>query len=307
MTTTALTPSFSALPVPAEDGFKRYLMDIRRFPVLSAEEELRLARKFAEEGDIKAAHQLVTSHLRLVAKIAFGFRNYGLPVADLIAEGNIGLMRAVKKFEPERGFRLSTYAMCWIKASITEYVLQSWSLVKIGTAAAQKKLFFNLRRMKEALGVSEMAELEPAHAASIAKTLDVSPADVVTMNRRLFGRDSSLNQPVRSESAVERQDLLADEEMDVETRLADHQESQRGLAWLRQGLGVLDKRERHIIEQRRLQDEPVTLEDLAAEYGISRERVRQIEVKAFEKLKKAVLLQAQPSQARALPCPPLSV
>ncbi|TAN55032.1 MAG: RNA polymerase sigma factor RpoH, partial [Rhodospirillales bacterium] len=268
---------------------------------LSAEEELRLARKFADEGDIKAAHSLVTSHLRLVAKIAFGYKNYGLPVADLIAEGNIGLMRAVKKFEPERGFRLATYAMWWIKASITEYVLQSWSLVKIGTAAAQKKLFFNLRRLKGALGVSDTAELEPKHAASIAKTLDVTPSEVVTMNRRLFGRDTSLNLPVRADSEIERQDLLADEGDDIETRLAERQESQRGLAWLREGLGVLDERERHIIEKRRLLDEPATLEDLAAGYGISRERVRQIEVKAFEKLKKAVLNRAASNRPDSLP------
>lgn len=297
MASTALTlPSFQL--VPAEDGLKRYLQDIRRFPILSAEEEYMLAKRFADHGDVKAAHQLVTSHLRLVAKIAFGFKNYGLPMADLIAEGNIGLMHAVKKFEPERGFRLATYAMWWIKASITEYVLQSWSLVKIGTAAAQKKLFFNLKRLKGELGVADQADLEPKHVEAIAKKLDVSRNDVVTMNRRIFGRDSSLNQPVRADSDIERQDLLADDAPDIEDSLAERQESRLGKAWLKAGLEVLDERERHIIRERRLKDVPATLEELAEGYGISRERVRQIETKAFEKLKKAVL-----GHAGALPSP----
>ncbi|MDK9720469.1 MAG: RNA polymerase sigma factor RpoH [Rhodospirillales bacterium] len=297
----AATLALSAsLPLPAEDGLKRYLRDIRRFPVLTVEEEYMLAKRLAEHGDVDAAHRLVTSHLRLVAKIAYGFKNYGLPMADLIAEGNIGLMRAVKKFEPERGFRLATYAMWWIKASITEHVLQSWSLVKIGTAAAQKKLFFNLKRMKQALGVSDQADLEPSHVKSIAEKLDVSQNDVVTMNRRLFGRDSSLNLPVRTDSDLERQDLLADEADDPEMLVAGRQERRQGLAWLKSGLAVLDERERHVIAERRLKDDPSTLEELAAHFGISRERVRQIEVKAFDKLKKAVL-----GSARALPAPTL--
>jgi RNA polymerase sigma-32 factor len=305
MTMSALA---TALPVvlptlPAEDGLKRYLRDIRHFPVLTAEEEYMLAKRFADHGDVKAAHQLVTSHLRLVAKIAFGFKNYGLPMADMIAEGNIGLMRAVKKFEPERGFRLATYAMWWIKASITEYILQSWSLVKVGTAAAQKKLFFNLKRLKTSLGLAEQAELEPRHVQSIAEKLDVSQSDVTTMNRRLFARDTSLNLPVRTDSDIERQDLLADDSLDPESMLAEKQERHRGLSWLKSGLDVLDERERRIIGERRLKDNPATLEDLALEFGVSRERVRQIEVKAFEKLKRAVLAQAKTPQAIALPMP----
>ncbi|CAA6605430.1 RNA polymerase sigma factor RpoH [Rhodospirillaceae bacterium LM-1] len=301
MTTDALRLPIS-LAAPAPDGLKRYLQDIRRFPVLSAEEEYMLAKRLTEHGDIDAAHRLVTSHLRLVAKIAFGFKNYGLPVADLIAEGNIGLMRAVKKFEPERGFRLATYAMWWIRASITEYVLQSWSLVKIGTAAAHKKLFFNLKRIKASLGLADQADIEPAQALEIASKLDVSASEVQTMNRRLFGRDTSLNAPVRMDSVVERQDLLEDETEDAESRLSQRQETSRGLAWLKSGLDLLDERERHIISERRLRDEPQTLEALAAEYGISRERVRQIEAKAFEKLKKAVL-----GSARALPSSALAL
>lgn len=301
MASTALTLPMAQL-VPTGDGFKRYLQEIRRFPVLSHEEEYALAKRFSEQGDVGAAHKLVTSHLRLVAKIAFGFKNYGLPMADLISEGNIGLMQAVKKFEPERGFRLATYAMWWIKAAITEYVLQSWSLVKIGTAAAQKKLFFNLKRLKGELGVADQSDLEPLHVAQIAAKLDVSENDVVTMNRRLFGRDSSLNQPVKAESQIERQDLLADESQDVESDVAQRQETQQGLGWLKSGLTVLDERERRIIAERRLKDEPATLEALGEEFGISRERVRQIETKAFEKLKKAVL-----SQANALPRQALAV
>ncbi|MBF0268409.1 MAG: RNA polymerase sigma factor RpoH [Alphaproteobacteria bacterium] len=301
MTTDALNLPIS-LAAPAPDGLRRYLQDIRRFPVLTAGEEYMLAKRLNEHGDIDAAHRLVTSHLRLVAKIAFGFKNYGLPVADLIAEGNIGLMRAVKKFEPERGFRLATYAMWWIRASITEYVLQSWSLVKIGTAAAHKKLFFNLKRIKTSLGLSDQADIEPAQALEIANKLEVSASEVQTMNRRLFGRDTSLNAPVRMDSVVERQDLLEDETEDAETMLSQRQETSRGLAWLKSGLELLDERERHIISERRLRDEPQTLEALAAEYGISRERVRQIEAKAFEKLKKAVI-----GSAHALPSPALAL
>jgi RNA polymerase sigma-32 factor len=293
-----------ALPlISSEDGLKRYLQEIRRFPVLTPEEEYELAKRLADHGDIKAAHRLVTSHLRLVAKIAYGFRNYGLPMADMIAEGNIGLMRAVKKFEPERGFRLATYAMWWIKASITEYILQSWSLVKIGTAAAQKKLFFNLKRLKAGLGVADHAELEPAQAKAIANKLEVSEKEVLTMNRRLFGRDSSLNVPVRADTDIERQDLLADDCLDPEAAMSESQERRQGLAWLKSGLNVLDEREKRIIAERRLRDNPTTLEELAAEFGVSRERVRQIEVKAFEKLKKAVLSSAQHLKPDALPMP----
>ncbi len=278
-----------ALPVLQEDGLRAYLQAIRRFPLLSPEEELELAQRFRADGDLNAAHRLVTSHLRLVAKIAYGFRNYGLPMADLISEGNIGLMKAVKKFEPERGFKLATYAMWWIKASITEYVLQSWSLVKLGTSAAQKKLFFNLRRLKSGLNLVEGQQLSPGEIEGVARKLGVSASEVTAMEQRLSARDSSLNSPVRMDSEVERQDLLVDETPNPEDSLSGRQESQRGMLLLQQGMKVLDERERRIIAQRRLKDEPATLEDLASEFGISRERVRQIEVKAFAKLQKHVL------------------
>ena len=271
-------------------GMNRYLAEIRKFPLLKPEEEYMLAKRWQEHEDPQAATKLVTSHLRLVAKIAMGYRGYGLPVAELIAEGNIGLMQGVKKFEPERGFRLATYAMWWIKASIQEYILRSWSLVKIGTTAAQKKLFFNLRRMKGKLAAIEDGDLHPDDVKKIATDLGVPEDDVVQMNRRMAkGGDTSLNAPLREDGEGEWQDWLADDGPSQETVAADKQEADIRHDLLREALLTLNERERHILTQRRLIDEPQTLEDLSQEYGISRERVRQIEVRAFEKLQKEMI------------------
>ncbi len=270
-----------------ERGLASYLREIRAFPLLSAEEEYMLAKRLADYGDSTAAHRLVTSHLRLVAKIAVGYRHYGLPIADLVSEGNVGLMRAVKKFDPEKGFRLSTYAMWWIKASLNEFVLNSWSLVKIGTVAAQKKVFFNLRRIKARLRLLDAGEMTPENVATIAKELDVSENDVISMNRRLGGRDSSLNVPM-GESGIEAMSLLADETDDQETTLAHHQEMSRGQTLIASALETLTQREREIFTERRLRDEPVTLEELGQRYGVSRERIRQIEGKAFDKVRSVV-------------------
>jgi RNA polymerase sigma-32 factor len=272
----------------ADAGLVRYLDTIKRFPMLEANEEYMLAKRWHEHGEVDAAHQLVTSHLRLVAKVAIGFRHYGLPVSDLISEGNIGLMRAVKKFEPDRGFRLATYALWWIKAAITEYVLNSWSLVKIGTAATQKKLFFNLRRIKLKLKTSDSGDLTPAETKRIAADLGVSANDVRDMNRRMAGRDASLNTPTDLEGDAEWQDSLIDATPSQEAKLGDHQEAAYGSKLLSQGMENLTDRERHIIVERRLKEPPATLETLADEYGISRERVRQIEVRAFAKLQDSV-------------------
>jgi RNA polymerase sigma-32 factor len=272
----------------ADAGLVRYLDTIKRFPMLEANEEYMLAKRWHEHGEVDAAHRLVTSHLRLVAKVAIGFRHYGLPVSDLISEGNIGLMRAVKKFEPDRGFRLATYALWWIKAAITEYVLNSWSLVKIGTAATQKKLFFNLRRIKLKLKTSDSGDLTPAETKRIAADLGVSDNDVRDMNRRMAGRDASLNTPTDLEGDAEWQDSLVDTLPSQETKLGDQQEATYGRKLLTQGLDSLTDRERHIIVERRLKETPSTLETLADEYGISRERVRQIEVRAFSKLQDSV-------------------
>jgi RNA polymerase sigma-32 factor len=272
----------------ADAGLVRYLDTIKRFPMLEANEEYMLAKRWHEHGEVDAAHQLVTSHLRLVAKVAIGFRHYGLPVSDLISEGNIGLMRAVKKFEPDRGFRLATYALWWIKAAITEYVLNSWSLVKIGTAATQKKLFFNLRRIKLKLKTSDSGDLTPAETKRIAADLGVSDNDVRDMNRRMAGRDASLNTPTDIEGDAEWQDSLVDATPSQEAKLGDQQEAAYGRKLLTQGLDSLTDRERHIIVERRLKETPATLETLADEYGISRERVRQIEVRAFAKLQESV-------------------
>ena len=277
--------------IPALGGdasLNRYLSEIRKFPVLKPEQEYMLAKRFQEHGDTKAAEQLVTSHLRLVSKIAMGYRGYGLPVSELISEGNIGLMQGVKKFDPDRGFRLATYAMWWIKASIQEYILRSWSLVKIGTTAAQKKLFFNLRRMKGEIKALEEGDLTPEHVETIATKLDVSEEDVVSMNRRMSGPDSSLNAPLRIDADGEWQDWLVDESENQETILADQEEMAERREMLANAMRVLNDRERRILVARRLQEEPVTLEDLSQKYGISRERVRQIEVRAFEKLQKAM-------------------
>ncbi len=285
---TALT-----LPVvPLEGGLSQYFREVWRFPVLEVEEEYMLAQRWRERGDMDAAHELVTSHLRLVAKIAMGYRGYGLPVADLVSEGNIGLMTAVKKFEPERGFRLSTYAMWWIRAAITEYVLRSWSMVKMGTVAAQKKLFFSLRKVKGRLNILDNGELAPEQAARLAKALDVSESEVIDMNRRLGGHDVSLNAPLSEDGAVEFQDTLVDTKPTPESQAADGEELTQRRELLKRALSVLPARERHILTERRLNDDPVTLEHLGQIYGISRERVRQLEVRAFEKVQKAIMADA---------------
>ena len=277
------------IPTITPDGsLSRYLQEIRKFPMLEAGEEYTLGKSWREHQDIDAAHKLVTSHLRLVAKMAMGYRGYGLPLGEVIAEGNIGLMQAVKRFDPERGFRLATYAMWWIRAAIQEYILHSWSLVKIGTTAAQKKLFFNLRKIKGQLKAIEEGDLSPENVAKVAEKLDVSDEDVINMNRRLAGPDHSLNAPMRAYSDVEWVDWLVDEAPDQETVLGDSEELAGRRALLRKAMKGLNQRERYIFAERRLKDEPTTLENLSQEYGISRERVRQIEVRAFEKVQKAI-------------------
>jgi RNA polymerase sigma-32 factor len=279
----------AALPIlTAESGLTRYLEEIRRFPMLEPQEEYMLAKRWREHGDRDAAHKLVTSHLRLVAKIAMGYRGYGLPISEVISEGNVGLMQAVKRFEPEKGFRLATYAMWWIKAAIQEYILRSWSLVKMGTTANQKKLFFNLRKAKSKISALEEGDLRPDQVKLIAKRLGVTEQDVVDMNRRLGG-DVSLNAPIREEGdSGEWQDWLVDESASQEARMAESEESENRRKALGEALSVLNERERRIFEARRLADDPITLEELAEEFGVSRERVRQIEVRAFEKVQKAV-------------------
>ncbi|BAF90251.1 MULTISPECIES: RNA polymerase sigma factor RpoH [Azorhizobium] len=278
-------------PIPsAEGGLTRYLEEIRRFPMLEPQEEYMLAKSWREHGDRDAAHKLVTSHLRLVAKIAMGYRGYGLPISEVISEGNVGLMQAVKRFEPEKGFRLATYAMWWIRASIQEYILRSWSLVKMGTTAAQKKLFFNLRKAKSQISALEEGDLRPDQVKQIATKLGVTEQDVVDMNRRLSG-DASLNAPLREDGdgGGEWQDWLQDDHQDQETNLVESEELDNRRTALSSALAVLNPRERRIFEARRLSEDPVTLEELAAEFGVSRERVRQIEVRAFEKVQKAVV------------------
>ncbi len=277
--------------VPAlsgENGLSRYLTEIRKFPLLKPEEEYMLAKAWREHEDPEAARKLVTSHLRLVAKIAMGYRGYGLPVSEIVSEGNVGLMQAVKRFEPERGFRLATYAMWWIRASIQEYILRSWSLVKMGTTAAQKKLFFNLRKAKSHIDAIEEGDMTPEHVAEIADRLGVSEREVVDMNRRMSGPDSSLNTPIKTESDAEWQDWLTDDSLDQEAMLAESEEMDERRALLTAALGELNEREREIIIARRLEDEPKTLEALSHKYGVSRERVRQIEVKAFDRLQTAM-------------------
>ena len=279
----------AALPIiTAESGLTRYLEEIRRFPMLEPQEEYMLAKSWREHGDRPAAHRLVTSHLRLVAKIAMGYRGYGLPISEVISEGNVGLMQAVKRFEPDKGFRLATYAMWWIKAAIQEYILRSWSLVKMGTTANQKKLFFNLRKAKSKISALDEGDMRPDQVKLIAKRLGVTEQDVVDMNRRLGG-DVSLNAPIREDGdSGEWQDWLLDDTASQETRLAESEESDNRRKALGEALTVLNERERRIFEARRLADDPVTLEELAEEFGVSRERVRQIEVRAFEKVQKAV-------------------
>ena len=284
----------------APDGnLSRYLQEIRKFPMLTPEEELSLSKRWCDHEDMAAAHKLVTSHLRLVAKIAMGYRGYGLPLCELISEGNVGMMQAVKRFDPERGFRLATYAMWWIRAAIQEYILHSWSLVKMGTTAAQKKLFFNLRRLTGQMQAIDDGDLQPEQVAKIARVLDVPEADVVSMNRRLIGGDHSLNAPVRADEEGEWQDWLVDESEDQETALGEHEELSGRKALLSGALTTLNERERHILIERRLKDNPTTLEDLSQQYNISRERVRQIEVRAFEKLQKAMHAQAAERRRQA--------
>jgi len=278
----------AALPMlSSEGGLARYLDEIKRFPMLEPQQEYMLAKRWREHGDREAAHQLVTSHLRLVAKIAMGYRGYGLPMSEVVSEGNVGLMQAVKRFEPERGFRLATYAMWWIKASIQEYILRSWSLVKMGTTANQKKLFFNLRRAKSRISALDEGDLRPDQVSQIATKLGVSEQDVVDMNRRLSG-DASLNAPLREQGEGEWQDWLVDDEDNQEHKLVENEEATNRHEALVDALSVLNPRERRIFEARRLAEEPMTLEDLSAEFGVSRERVRQIEVRAFEKVQNAV-------------------
>jgi RNA polymerase sigma-32 factor len=283
--------SLSVLPIAPEGNLSRYLQEIRKFPMLTPEEELRLSKSWKEQGDERAAHKLVTSHLRLVAKIAMGYRGYGLPVGELISEGNVGMMQAVKRFDPDRGFRLATYAMWWIRAAIQEYILHSWSLVKMGTTAAQKKLFFNLRRLKAQMSALDEGDLKSEQVEKIAKALQVPENDVISMNRRLASPDHSLNAPVRADSEGEWQDWLVDEGETQESELADREDLGNRRMLLGEALKNLNERERHILIERRLKDEPTTLEELSQQYNISRERVRQIEVRAFEKLQKSMKTQ----------------
>ncbi len=277
----------NSLPIVAEGGLARYLAEIRRFPMLEPQQEYMLAKRWREHEDPKAAQELITSHLRLVAKIAMGYRGYGLPIGEIISEGNVGLMQAVKRFEPDRGFRLATYAMWWIRASIQEYFLRSWSLVKMGTTASQKKLFFNLRKAKSRISAYEEGDMRPENVEKIATRLGVSKQDVIEMNRRMGG-DASLNAPLREEGEGEWQDWLVDDSDSQEHILAAQEETSNRMKALRGALDVLNPRERRIFEARRLADDPVTLEQLSEEFGVSRERVRQIEVRAFEKVQAAV-------------------
>jgi RNA polymerase sigma-32 factor len=279
----------ASLPsVAASGGLSRYLEEIRRFPMLEPQEEYMLAKRWQEHEDAEAAQRLVTSHLRLVARIAMGYRGYGLPIGEVISEGNVGLMQAVKRFDPDKGFRLATYAMWWIKAAIQEYILRSWSLVKMGTTAAQKKLFFNLRKLKGQMQALEDGDLRPDQVKAIATKLDVSEEDVISMNRRLAG-DSSLNAPLRADAdGGEWQDWLVDDEIDQETELADREELDNRRGYLLEAIDTLTPREKRIFEARRLAEDPLTLEELSSEFGVSRERIRQIEVRAFEKLQKSM-------------------
>jgi len=293
-------PTLAKLPAISSDGgLDRYLRAVRQFPVLAPEEEYMLARRYHDHDDVDAAHSLVTSHLRLVAKIAVGYRHYGLPVADLVSEGTVGLMHAVKKFDPERGFRLATYAMWWIKASIHEYILNSWSLVKIGTLSAHKKVFYNLRKIKARLGLMDNRDLSPEEVTLIADELGVSENDVTIMSQRMAARDGSLNRVVGEDGDLEVIDLLKDERPNQEDVFADQSETGYRLSLLDGALDGLNDRERDVFRRRRLASDPETLEDLGREYGVSRERVRQIENRAFEKVRKAVLRHAADDSRRA--------
>ena len=278
------------LPTTSLEGsLSSYLTQIKKFPMLSAEEEYMLAKSWRDRGDLKSAQKLVTSHLRLVAKIAMGYRGYGLPVSELVSEGNIGLMRAVKKFDPEKGFRLATYAMWWIKASVQEYILRSWSLVKMGTTTAQKKLFFNLKKIKNQISASSIGDLKPEHVNEISNRLNVKKEEVVSMNRRMLGKEKSLNDPVKDEDGTEWQDWIVDNSLDQELKLSQAQEFNQRKKLMNDSIEILNPREKEILTARRLAEEPTTLEVLSKKYKISRERIRQIETKAFEKLQKAML------------------
>jgi len=285
-----MAKEFTKLPIiSSEGGLSLYLAQIKKFPMLDAEQEYDLAKSWREQGNINAAHKLVTSHLRLVAKIAMGYRGYGLPVNELISEGNIGLMQAVKKFDPDKGFRLATYAMWWIKAAIQEYILRSWSLVKMGTTAAQKKLFFNLRKIKNQIAPNQEGDLRNEQIKEISKRLDVEDEEVINMNRRMMGQEKSLNDPIKQGEGEEWQDWIVDEGMDQELSTLQNQELEEKRDLLKDAIEILNDREKEIINLRRLTDEPATLEELSKKYKISRERVRQIENKAFEKLQKSML------------------
>jgi RNA polymerase sigma-32 factor len=296
------------LTVPAAgSSLARYLEEIRRFPMLEPDEEFILAKRWQEQGDTEAAHRLVTSHLRLVAKIAMGYRGYGLPLNEIISEGNVGLMQAVNRFDPDRGYRLATYAMRWIRAAIQEYILHSWSLVKMGTTAAQKKLFFNLRKLKGQMQAIEEGDLAPEAVKAIAERLDVTETEVIEMNRRLEGGDRSLNVPLRVDGDTDWQDWLIDESASQEAQVVEADEFDHRMSLLHRAMAVLNERERHILTERRLKDEPTTLEELSGEYGISRERVRQIEVRAFEKLQRAIKsLEAEQAANAVAALPPSS-
>ncbi|KAA8383328.1 RNA polymerase sigma factor RpoH [Acetobacter tropicalis] len=289
----------SVINVGPENNLSRYLQDIRKYPILTPEEELRLSHLWKDKGDVTAAHKLVTSHLRLVAKIAMGYRGYGLPVNELISEGNVGMMQAVRRFDPDKGFRLATYAMWWIRAAIQEYILHSWSLVKMGTTAAQKKLFFNLRRLKGQMQAIDDGDLQPEQVNKIATTLGVPEQDVVNMNRRMAAPDHSLNAPMRTDESSEWQDRLVDDQHNQEEVYAENEELSGRKALLASAMDTLNDREKHIFTERRLKDEPSTLEDLAHEYGISRERVRQIEVRAFEKVQAAMKKEVEARRSAA--------
>ena len=281
--------TISNLPTPSVGGLSLYLAQIKKFPMLDAEEEYMLAKNWRENGNLQSAHKLVTSHLRLVAKIAMGYRGYGLPVNELISEGNIGLMQAVKKFDPEKGFRLATYAMWWIKASIQEYVLKSWSLVKMGTTTAQKKLFFNLKKLKNQIAPGQEGDLKDEHVDEISKRLDVDSKEVVNMNRRMMGQEKSLNDPIKAGETDEWQDWLIDDSLDQELIVSQKQEYDDKKELLNDAMKILNEREKEIIRARRLSENPKTLEELSKKYKISRERIRQIETKAFEKLQKSMI------------------
>ncbi len=283
------TTNMNLPAIALEGSLSKYLTQIKKFPMLSSEEEYMLAKSWRDRGDLKSAQKLVTSHLRLVAKIAMGYRGYGLPVSELVSEGNIGLMQAVKKFDTEKGFRLATYAMWWIKASIQEYVLRSWSLVKMGTTTAQKKLFFNLKKIKNQLAASNSSELKPEHVNEISKRLNVKKEEVISMNRRLHGKEKSLNAPLKNEDGGEWQDWIVDKNLDQELKLSQTQEFNERKKLMNDSMNILNSREKEILIARRLSEEIQTLEDLSKKYKISRERIRQIETKAFEKLQKAML------------------